>query len=95
MGKRGEIGADSPHRRCRCGRIKPFNRSQCYTCRPRKKDYIALPETEEPYSLADWVAIAEACGMGYGQLMAHVRVGGVPPVKKKVRWPAGSAHKGE
>lgn len=85
----------SAARRCKCGRTKPTNRQTCYTCRPKRGTYIPLPETDEPYSLADWVAISRACGMSYGKLMGHVFLGGVPPIRRKVEWPVGSAHVGE
>ncbi len=80
--------------RCRCGRTRPANRKWCYTCKPRYSR-IQLPETEEPYTLADRVAIARACAISYGQLMAIVESGGIPPPIRRVEWPEWSAHAGE
>lgn len=78
-------------RRCRCGRIKPANRAVCYTCRP-KRGALALPETDEPYTLADYVAIARACDLSYGRLMAVMESGAAPPLIRPVQWPQGSRH---
>lgn len=78
-------------RRCQCGRLKPGNRKFCYTCRP-KRGALSLPETDEPYSLADCVAIARACGLSYGNLMPIMEQGSAPPLLRPVDWPEGSAH---
>lgn len=79
--------------RCKCGRTRPSNRKWCYTCRPRYSR-CNLAESDEPYTLADRVAIARACDISYGQLMAIVHMGGEPPLKRPVDWPEGSAHAG-
>lgn len=92
MGKHGII--EGRARRCRCGRIKPSARAQCYTCRP-KRSRVREPVTDEPYSLADRVAQARACGMSYGKLMPIVEIGAALPYLRPVEWPEGSAHAGE
>lgn len=79
---------------CKCGRVRPSNRKWCYTCRP-KRGALTLPETEEPYTLPECVAIARACGMSYGKLMSIMERGGTPPLMRRVEWPEGSVHAGE
>lgn len=79
---------------CKCGRTRPANRKWCYTCRPRCSRF-QLAESDEPYTLADRVAIARACGIGYGQLMAIMESGAQPLLIRAVEWPEGSAHTGE
>lgn len=92
MGKHGII--ENKAKRCRCGRIKPAARAQCYTCKP-KRSRTPPPSTEEPYTLADRVAQARACGISYGQLMRIVELGAAIPAIRPVEWPRGSVHVGE
>lgn len=83
-----------------CGRALPKGRREkCYVCRPLRPHHKSRPpeaEFEAPeYTLADRVAQAEACGISYGQLMSIVEAGAELPLRRKVRWPEGSAHAGE
>ena len=93
MGKHGVI--DNARKRCRCGRLKPATRTACFVCRPKNSRIDQRESTMEPYTLADRVAQARACGIGYGHLMQLVELGAALPYKQPVEWPRGSAHVGE
>ena len=48
------------------------------------------------YTIDDMVAMAEARGVFYGDIQRHLLYGSpLPPLKHSVKWPRGSAHKGE
>lgn len=90
--------------RCGCGRNLPKGRKKkCFYCLPpggnhHKKGTSADRATGvlAEYTLADRAAQAEAYGMSYGKLMAHIENGWpLPKRKKPVRWPLDSAHWGE
>ena len=93
MGKHGII--ENKAKRCRCGRIKPAARAQCYICKPRYSRKEPPESIYEPYTLPDRVAQARACGISYGQLMRIVELGAAIPAIRPVEWPRGSAHVGE
>lgn len=57
---------------------------------------IPTPEKENPYTLADRVAMARAYGLSYGKYMAILNddTGKLPPMRRPVEWPRGSSHSG-
>lgn len=87
------------NRRCVvCGRDLPHGRRQkCYSCRPpRPHRPVDDPHPDLEYTLEDRVAQADARGMSYGNFMMFLHNGWkLPPKRKPVRWPHGSAHAGE
>ena len=93
MGKHGI--SENTSKRCRCGRIKPAARSQCYTCKPKYSRKEPPESIYELYTLPDRVAQARACGISYGQLMRIVELGAAIPTIRPVEWPKGSVHVGE
>lgn len=81
-----------------CGRDLPKDRREkCYFCRPKKtKRPLPEPKPDLPYTLEDRAAQALGYGISYGQLMAIIENGGkLPPLKRPIVWPEGSAHAGE
>lgn len=93
MAKQGII--ENARRRCRCGREKPPGRAVCYICKPKHSRKPPPESIYEPYTLADRVAQARACGISYGQLMRIVELGVAIPAIRPVEWPRGSVHVGE
>lgn len=80
-----------------CGRDLPRGRKQkCFACRPPKGYIPPQPSPDAPYTINDRVAQALAYGISYGKLMAIIETGGkLPPRKRPIVWPVGSAHAGE
>lgn len=81
-----------------CGRDLPTGRTRkCYTCLPPKRHTPRpKPAPELPYTIHDRVAQTVAYGISYGQLISIIETGGkLPPLKRPIVWPEGSAHAGE
>lgn len=80
-----------------CGRDLPRGRTRkCHHCLAPKARRKHSPRPDQPYTLEDRVAQADAYGLSYGKYMAILENGGaLPSMKHPVFWPAGSDHVGE
>lgn len=75
-------------------------RKLCETCQKTKAARRVAGEikpTNPPeYTISDRVAQARAYDLSYGKFMAIIETGGkLPPLKRPIKWPEGSAHVGE
>ena len=83
-----------------CGKPLPKGRSRkCYACQPQRGNHhkpAPGPALDQPYTLNDRVAQADAYGLSYGNFMAIIENGWkLPPLRHPIRWPEGSKHAGE